>query len=262
MNFFAGKVVIVTGGARGIGLACARELGRRGAKIVVSDILEEALEKASRFLESAGIETLALRSDITRPEDCRSLVQAALDRFGRIDVLVNNAGVSVVDHFENCTPETARRLYEVNLLGQVFMTLAALPAIKASRGHIVFMASLSGIRAMPTGSLYASSKAALRSLAEAIRLELKPCGVHVGVLSPGFTTSDPKKTVMRGDGSPRPIHRPPHDTPEGVARALARLIVSRKREIVLTPLGKLVQILQRLSPRLLDFLQQGREIPN
>lgn len=262
MAFFAGKVAIVTGGARGIGLACARELGRQGAKIVVSDILEDALQEAATSFESAGIEALTLCSDITKPEDCQSLVQAALDRFGRIDVLVNNAGVSVVDHFENCTPETARRLYEINLLGQVFMTLAALPAIKASRGHIVFMASLSGIRAMPTGGLYASSKAALRSLAEAIRLELKPHGVHVGVISPGFTTSHPKKTVMRGDGSLRPIHRPPHDTPEGVARALVKLIESRKRETVLTPLGKLVHFLQRLSPRLLDFLQQGREIPN
>ncbi len=262
MDFFDGKVVIVTGGARGIGFASALKLGGRGARVVVSDVLEDALQEAARSLEAAGVEALALRSDITRPEDCRSLVQAALDRFGRIDILVNNAGVSVVDPFENCTPDTARKLYEVNLLGQVFMTLAALPAIRASKGHIIFVASVSGIRAMPSGSLYASSKAALRSLAEAIRLELKPYGVHVGVLSPGFTTSDPKKTVMRGNGSPRPIHRPPHDTPEGVARALARLIERRKRETVLTPLGKLVHLLQRLSPRLLDFLQQGREIPN
>jgi len=262
MDFFAGKVAVVTGGARGIGFAAARELGRRGARIVVSDLSEDALQEAAASLRASGTDVLTLRSDVTKPEDCTALVESALDRFGRIDILVNNAGVSVVDAFENCTPETARKLYEVNLLGQVFMTLAALPAIKASKGYIVFMASVSGIRAMPTGSLYASSKAALRSLAEAIRLELKPHGVHVGVLSPGFTVADPRKTVMKGNGSPRPIHRPPHDTPEGVARALAKLIERRKREMVLTPLGKLVHLLQRLSPSLLDLLQQGREIPN
>lgn len=262
MDFFAGKVAVVTGGARGIGFACGRELGQRGAKIVLSDVLEDDLQESATSLEAQGTEVLALRSDVAKPEDCTALVQSALDRFGRIDILVNNAGVSVVDAFENCTPETARKLYEVNLLGQVFMTLAALPALKSSKGHIVFMASVSGIRAMPTGSLYASSKAALRSLAEALRLELKPYGVHVGVICPGFTTSDPRKTVMKGNGSPRPIHRPPHDTPEGVARALARLIERRKRETVLTPLGKLVHLLQRLSPPLLDLLQQGREIPN
>jgi len=262
MDYFAGKVVLITGGARGIGLATARELGRRGAKIVVSDLLDDALKEGEASLQGAGIEVLALRSDITRPDDCRALVAAALEKFGGLDVLINNAGVSVVDYFENCTPETARKLYEVNLLGQVFMSMAALPALKAAKGHLIFMSSLSGIRSMPTGSLYASSKAALRNLAEAIRLELKPHGVHVGVIAPGFTTTDPQKTVMKGDGSPRPINRPPHDTPEGVARAIAKLIEGRKREMVLTPMGKLTHFLQRLSPRIIDLILAGRELPN
>ena len=93
-----------------------------------------------------------------------------------------------------------------------------------------------------------------------MRLELKPSGVHVGVIFPGFTVSDPDKTVMRGDGTPRPINRPPHDTPEGVAKGIARLIERRERERILTPLGKLTAILQRISPALMDRIIEGRRL--
>jgi short-subunit dehydrogenase len=142
------------------------------------------------------------------------------------------------------------------------MTLAGLDAIKASKGHIIFVSSVSGIRAIPTGSIYGASKAALRSLAESIRLELKPHGVHVGVITPGFTTSDPTKTVMKGDGTPRPIDRAPHDTPQGVAAGIASLIEKRQRERILTPVGKLTNILQRLSPSILDFILTHKELKN
>jgi len=262
MDYFSDKVVLITGGARGIGLATALLLGSRGAKVAVSDLLTEALSEAEELLGSSGIERLAVKSDVSRFEDCEDLVKQTLDRFGRLDVLINNAGVSVVANFDELKPEVAKKLYEVNLLGQVYMTLAALPALKSSRGHVIFLSSVGGIRTPPTSTLYGSSKAALRALAEALRLELKPFGVHVGVISPGFTTTDPRKTVMKGDGSPRPIARPPHDTPEGVARGIAKLIEKRKREIVLTPLGKLTCFLQRLSPSLLDRLLLGRELKN
>jgi len=148
----------------------------------------------------------------------------------------------------------------VNVLGSINMTLAALAPLKESKGHLVFVSSVSGIRAIPTGSVYSASKAFLRSLAESLRLELKPHGVHVGVIVPGFTTSDPGKTVMGGAGDPQPIDRPPHDTPEGVARGIARLIEKRERERVLTRLGKATAVLQRLSPSLVDRILEGREL--
>jgi NAD(P)-dependent dehydrogenase (short-subunit alcohol dehydrogenase family) len=262
LDYFEGKVALITGSARGIGFATAELLGRRGAKIVISDILEDALAGAEEKLSKQGIEVVASLSDVTAPAKCSSLVKLTVRRFGKLDIVINNAGVSIVDRFENCTPETCEKLMDVNLMGAIYMSLAVLGALKETKGHLVFVSSVSGIRSIPTGGLYSASKAALRSLAESIRLELKEHGVHVGVISPGFTTTEAAKTVMKGDGTPRPIDRPPHDTPEGVAKGIARLIEKRERELVLTPLGKLTALLQRLSPSLLDRILYGRELKN
>jgi len=261
-DYFRDKVVLITGGARGIGLATAELLGGRGAKLAITDVLEDALEKAGAALDRGGIPVLPLPGDVTDPDQCREAVGRALKRFGGLDVLINNAGISIVAPFETCLPHVARKLVDVNLMGSIYMTLAALDALKRSRGHVVFVSSVSGIRAIPTGSLYSASKAALRSLAESLRLELKPHGIHVGVITPGFTTTDAAKTVLQGDGTLRPIHRPPHDTPAGVARGIATLVERRQRERVLTPLGKATHVLQRISPRLVDRVLQGRELRN
>ncbi len=223
-------------------------------------MLEETLEQARAELERQGFSAAAVRCDVSKPEDCEALVAKALESFGRLDVLVNNAGLSIISPFEQCTPETCRKVMEVNLLGSINASLAALPELKRQKGHLLFISSVSGIRAIPDGAIYSASKAGMRSLAESLRVELAPAGVHVGVVSPGFTTSEGSKTVLQGDGAPRPVNRPPHDTPEGVARQVAALIERRDRERVLTPLGQLTSILQRLSPPLLDRVLERRKL--
>jgi len=262
MDYFEGKTALITGSARGIGFATARELGKRGAKIVLSDVVEDILEESRKCLSDEGIEVIAKRADVTVPEDCGELVKAAVDGFGKLDILVNNAGVSIVSLLEDVTFETAKKLIDVNVMGCVNMTIAGIPALKESKGQVIFVSSVSGIRSIPTGSLYGASKAFLRSFAESIRLELKPYGVHVGVISPGFTTTDTSKTVMCGDGSARPIDRPPHDTPEGCAKEIAKLVEGRERERVTTPMGKATVVIQRLSPTFLDWYLYGREFKN
>ncbi len=262
LDFFKDKVVLITGSARGIGLATAELLGSRGAKVVVTDVLDEALETAGKRLEEKGVSVLASRSDVTDPEQCREIVRQTLERFGALDILINNAGISIVSLFEECLPQAAKKLMDVNVMGSIYMTMAALDPLKRSRGQMLLVSSVSGIRAIPTGSLYSASKAAMRSLAESLRLEFKPHGVHVGVICPGFTTTDSAKTVLKGDGTLRPIERPPHDTPEGVARGIARMLEKRRSESVLTPLGKATWIMQRISPRIVDRILQGRELKN
>ncbi len=259
---FHGKIALVTGAARGIGLATAAALGRRGASLIITDVDETRLEQAAQLLSDQGVAVLAVKADVRFFDDCRVAVEKTLKRFGRLDILVNNAGISMVSRFDQCAPGPCQRLIEVNLVGSVNMTLSAVAEIKKVSGSIVFVSSVSGIRAIPEGSLYSASKAALRSLADALRLELASAGVHVGCICPGFTSSDPEKTVMRGDGSPRPIARPPHDTPDRVAAAIVKMIERRRREMVLTPVGKLTAILQRLSPALLERLLRGRTLQN
>jgi meso-butanediol dehydrogenase/(S,S)-butanediol dehydrogenase/diacetyl reductase len=259
---FNGRVALVTGSARGIGLAIATRLGELGATVVLSDILEQTLAESHGKLASQGIRALARGADISDAGECRALVDFAVEQAGKLDILVNNAGISIVSEFEQTRPEVCKKLMDVNVLGSIYVTHAALPHLKRSRGSVVFIASVSGVRAIPSGSIYSASKAALRSLAESLRLELKPHGVHVGVVSPGFTPTEAAKTVLRGDGTARPIHRPAHDTPEGVARQTVKLIARRQRERILTPLGKATSLLQRLSPSLVDAVLQGRELKN
>jgi len=257
---YPGKVALITGAAQGIGLATADLLSSYGASVMLSDITEELLEEETNRLAKRGRAVDSRVSDVSSAEACQALVDATIERFGRLDILINNAGISIVSLFEDCTAASSKKLVDVNLLGSIYTTLAALDELKRNQGHIVFLGSVAGIRAIPTGALYSASKAALRSLAESLRVELAPSGVHVGVIAPGFTTTDAAKTVMRGDGSLRPINRPPHDTPEGVARGIARMIEQRERERVLTPLGRVTQIAQRLSPELLDLYLERNEL--
>lgn len=255
-------MVLVTGSARGIGLAIAQAFGEQGAQVVLSDVQDDLLKAAQEELTRRGVRVFAQACDVSDPSACQALVDAAVAHFGRLDVLVNNAGISIVAPFEQCRPAAIQKLVAVNLLGSMYMSHAALPQLKAQRGSLVFVSSVSGIRAIPHGAIYSASKAGLRSFAESLRVELAPAGVHVGVVSPGFTTSDGAKTVMNGDGSPRPIDRPAHDTPQGVAQQVVHLVRRRQRERVLTPLGKATAALQRLSPRLLDKILAGRELKN
>ncbi len=262
MDYFNKKVVLITGAARGIGFATAELLAGQGASVVITDILEERLKESISLLKSKGLDVTGFPSDVTDYESCTLAVKKTHESYGRLDILINNAGISIVAKFEECTSSTCAKLMDVNFMGSVNMTLAALDALKASKGHVIFVSSVSGIRAIPTGSLYGASKAAIRSLAESIRLELKPFGIHVGVITPGFTTSDPTKTVMKGDGTPRPIDRAPHDTPAGVAAGIALLIERKQRERILTPVGKITNLLQRMSPFILDFVLARKELRN
>jgi dehydrogenase/reductase SDR family member 7B len=262
LGYFSGKVVLITGSAGGIGFATASLLGSLGAKIVISDIMPDHVEKARKTLADKNIEVMAKCCDVTSPEDCKILVNKTIEKFEKLDIVINNAGISIVSNFEEIKPEVAKKLIDVNVMGSIYMSMAALDELKKSKGHLIFMASVSGVRAIPTGSIYSMSKASVRSLAESIRLELKDYGVHVGVITPGFTTTESSKTVLKGDGEKRPIDRPPHDTPEGVAKGIAKLIENRERERVLTPLGKATFILQRISPTLVDWYLTGKELKN
>lgn len=242
------KVALITGSSRGIGLATARELALRGAKIVLNARNEVRLEQARESLANDGFDVISVPADVTSPEACRDMVARAVEAFGRLDILINNAGVSMRTNFEDLDAETCRNIVDVNLMGCIYPTLFSIPEIKKNCGSIVFTSSIAGLIGLPTGSLYCATKAALRGLADSLRCELAPDGVHVGIVYVGFTENDPEKTVIGKGGDSIAPDRPAHLTQESVAKEFADLIQHRRSKAVLSPVGKLAELAARISP--------------
>src|SRR5688572_9055152 len=188
-----GKVVIVTGASSGIGEATAREFGREGAKVVLAARRVDRLEALAQEIHGmgTGAETLVVQADLSKLEDIQSLIYQTLDKFGRIDVLVNNAGFGRLDWLEKLDPEKdIEAQFDVNVLGVVQTTRQALPVmIKQRAGHIINMCSIAGLIATPTYTIYAACKHAVHGFSEALRREVKPWGIDVSMIYPGGVTT-------------------------------------------------------------------------
>lgn len=247
-----GSVAIVSGASRGIGLATARALGARGARVVLTARGEARLRDSRELLEGEGIDCVAVAGDVGRWDDAEGMVRTAVDAFGRVDVVVNNAGVSMRGDFVDLSPQVCAETIGTNLTGTVYLTRAAAPHLVDSGGSIVFVSSIAGMIGLPGASTYCASKSALTALAESLRLELGPGGVHIGVAYVGFTEHDPEKRVLGADGQPMMPDRPAYQTQDQVAAEIVGLIDRRRRQVVLTPVGRLGELAHRLSPRLVE----------
>jgi NAD(P)-dependent dehydrogenase (short-subunit alcohol dehydrogenase family) len=252
MDPFRGKAAIVSGGSRGIGYAVAEALVRRGCDVVISARTEARLEDSRRKLEALGGRAVAVVGDVGEPEVAERMVAAALDRFGRLDVVINNAGVSMRGAFADLTAETCERIIRTNLTGCVLLSRAAARPVIAARGSLVFVSSIAGLFGLPGASIYCATKGALTGLAESLRLELVPKGVHVGVAYVGYTEHDPEKRLLAADGSLLAPDRPAHATQASAADAILALIARRKRSAVMTPVGRAAALVHRLSPSLVE----------
>ena len=234
------RVWFITGAGRGLGLATARAALEAGHKVVAAARRPDAAEEALGDLPGAAENLLAERLDVTRAEDARLAVNAALDHFGRIDVLVNAAGYGQIGAFEANTPEEVARQFDVNVFGLMRVTRAALPSMRARRsGRIYNFSSIAGVRGRPGGSLYAASKFAVSGFSEGLAAELKPLGIFVTVVEPGYFRTDfldpssmrfgseeiadyAEVTAAIRDGYAQRNHKQPGD-PAKLAQALLRL---------------------------------------
>lgn len=234
------RVWFITGAGRGLGLATARAALEAGHKVVAAARRPDAAEEALGDLPGAAENLLAERLDVTRAEDARLAVNAALNRFGRIDVLVNAAGYGQIGAFEANTPEEVARQFDVNVFGLMRVTRAALPSMRARRsGRIYNFSSIAGVRGRPGGSLYAASKFAVSGFSEGLAAELKPLGIFVTVVEPGYFRTDfldpssmrfgseeiadyAEVTAAIRDGYAQRNHKQPGD-PAKLAQALLRL---------------------------------------
>ena len=248
-KFYSDKVVLITGSARGIGREAARLALASGARVVVNGRDEAAVHETARFL-GVPDRTLAVAADVSTPEGARRLVDQTLAAWGRIDVLVNNAGLSMRGNFADLAPLTVRTMVEANLLTAVWTTQAALPALRTSRGRVLFVSSLAGVRGFPGVSLYSASKMALEALCQAVQGEEGSRGIRAGLILLAFTENDPAKTVLGSDGRPFHHDRKASMSQEAAAEALLKAVVLGRPKTVLTPSGRLLVNAQGWFPGL------------
>jgi NAD(P)-dependent dehydrogenase (short-subunit alcohol dehydrogenase family) len=230
------KVVLITGGSSGIGRATALRLAGFGARVAVAARNADALAEVVRTAGANGGEALAVPTDVTDSEQVRRAVEATVARFGGLDVLLCSAGVSMRTYFEGSNLEAMERVMRVNFFGTLYATHFALPHVKPRRGSLVAISSLTGKRGVPSYALYGASKFAVQGLYEALRLELKRDGVHVGVVSPGFVDTPLRDSVLGPDGKPWPQPPPPPFRVWPVEKCVdrvVRLIVKRRAEALL-----------------------------
>ncbi len=257
-NQMKDKVVIVTGASSGIGKAIAYEFGNKGAKVVLAARNLAALQEIVSDLGEHGVTAFAAQTDVTKENDCRELVEKTLQRFGQIDILINNAGISMRALFVDLQLDVMRRLMDTNYWGTVYCTKYAIPYLLKTGGTLVGVISIGGYIGMPGRSGYAASKFAVRGFLDTVRVENRKTGLHVLVVAPGFTTSNIRKAALLADGKPQGAT--PRDenhmmSAEAVAVHIYKAVVKRQRQLILTFLqGKLTVFLGKFIPKYLDKL--------
>ena len=253
-----GSRILLTGASEGIGRALALQLAARGARLVLAARDVARLESIATECRAAGAETHAVPTDVADPRACAALVAAASAALGGLDVLVNNAGSTMWARFDAVTDlGIFERLMQVNYLGPVWLTHAALPHLKASRGLVVAVASLAGLTGVPERSGYAASKHALVGFFESLRIELEPDGVDVTIVAPDFVLSETHRRAAGADG--RPLGASPLDaagimTAADCARLVRRAINRRDRLVIATRRGRVGHRLKPFFPRWLDAI--------
>lgn len=249
------KVVIITGGTSGIGKACAEVFGINGSKIVITGRNEDKLSETVLELQNKGIDSLAVKADVSIEEDNVLLRDKTIEKYGRIDCLINNAGISMRALFSDLDLKVLRQVMDINFWGTIYATKYCLPEIKKNKGSIIGISSIAGYRGLPGRTGYSASKFAMQGFLEALRTELLKTGVHVLVACPGFTASNIRNTALSADGSGQgesPRDEQKMMTAEEVAKHIYKATVNRKRDIVLTSQGKMTVLLNKLFPKFMD----------
>ena len=253
MAWFTDKVVLVTGGTDGIGKALVNALMRQGAKVVTCGRNYDKLYQLQTVY--AGKSLLAIAADITVESDCKNLIDQTIHTYGGIDVLINNAGISMRAMFNETSLETLHKVMDTNFWGAVYCTKYALPTIIKQKGTIAGISSIAGYRGLPGRSGYSASKFALHGWMEALRTELYDTGVNVMWVCPGFTRSNIRNVALNKESQPQgetPLDENSLMSPEECASHILTAIEKRKRTLVLTTQGKETVLLNRLLPSFAD----------
>lgn len=250
------NVVVLTGASRGIGREMALQLAAQGARLALAARGGEELEELAEECRRRGGAAVAIPTDVADEAQCAALIARAVEAHGRIDTLINNAGISMWALFETVTDLSMfERIMRVNYLGSVWCTWHALPHLRAARGRIVAVSSLTGKTGVPTRSGYAASKHAMNGFFDTLRIELTGSGVSVTVACPDFVATEIRERAFGADGKAlgtSPVHESRVMTAETCARRILAGAAGRKRELILSGRGKLGLWLKLLAPGLID----------
>lgn len=252
------KTVIITGASSGIGKSCAEEFARNGSNLVLGARQYLALCELAQDLEKRyGIKAVAVQCDVSIESDCIALINQAIFSFKRIDVLVNNAGISMRALFKDLDLKVLQNLMDVNFWGAVYCTKYALPELLKQKGSVVGVSSIAGYRGLPGRTGYSASKFALNGFLEALRVENLKTGLHVMVASPGFTASNIRNVALAKDGTSQgetSMDEGKMMSSEEVAQIIVKGVEHRKRSLIMTSQGKLTVFLNKVLPGWLDGL--------
>jgi dehydrogenase/reductase SDR family protein 7B len=249
------KVVVITGGSSGIGRALAEKFGREGGRILITGRNQAELNNAVADLQQKGIAIAGFQADVSREEDNKKMAEEAVRLYGTIDILINNAGISMRALFNEVDLEVIKKVMDINFYGVLYATKFCLPFIQQNRGSVVGISSIAGFRGLPGRAGYSASKFALNGFLEVLRTEHLKTGVHVLTACPGFTASNIRKRSLTKTGeqqgeSPRAEEK--MMTAEECAEHIYRAVVKRKNFLILTTQGKLAVWLNKWWPSMAD----------
>lgn len=252
---FLDKVVVITGASSGIGRACAQVFAAQGARVVLAARRNHVLQDLKKEIEDGGGKAEAVVCDVTKIDDCESLIRTAVDKFGQIDMLISNAGISMRANFEELDLEVIKRLMDTNFYGAVYCTKFALPYLLKQKGTVIGISSITGRTPLPGRTGYVASKHAMDGFFNTLRLENMKKGLNVMVVHPGFTSSEIRLHALNEQAEPQ--GETPRDeermmSSERVAWHIARAAYRRERDLVLTPQGKIMVWLHKNFPGIAD----------
>ncbi len=249
------KVAIITGASEGIGRALAKVLSREGASIVISARNETRLQELADEIKK-DTEVLLIKADVSKQDDCSNLIQQTIAYFGKLDILINNAGRTMWCQFDEIQNlDILREIMETNFYGSVYCTYYALPHLYKTSGQIVAISSVAGLTGVPCRTIYSASKHAMIGFFDSLRVEVEPKGVHITIIAPDFVKSEIHKRALKGNGSSlgqTPMVEAKIMTAEECAELILKAIIKKQRLLITSKRGKIGRWLKMFYPSLVD----------
>jgi short-subunit dehydrogenase len=259
-SIFENNVVIITGSSGGIGKELSLQLADRGATLVLAARDLNKLEEVAKECSIRGCKAVPVKTDVSDKMQCKDLMDIAIKKFGRIDTLINNAGISMFTRFDEIKDlDLIEKIMKVNYLGSVYCTYYALPYLKKSKGRIIGVASLTAKTGVPTRTAYSASKHAMAGFFDSLRIELSGTGVSVTMIYPGFVSTEIREHALGGDGKSLGISHVKESkvmSVETCAKLIINAAAKRKHELVMTLRGKIGLWMKLIAPKLVDNISR------